>query len=67
MFLENERWHVTANDRAREWGDFASRAEAVGEAKLLADAASPSEVIVFEPDGTVVNEYRHRPRPARHK
>jgi len=67
VFLENERWHVTANDRSRKWGDFASRAEAVSEAKLLADAASPSEVIVYEPDGTVVTEYRHRLRPVRHK
>ena len=67
VFLANGRWHVTTDDRAREWGNFTSKDEAVREAKLLADAAAPSEVIVHESDGTVIDEYRHRPRPARHK
>ena len=67
VFRENERWHVTTDVLSREWGDFASKEEAVGEARLLADAATPSEVIVHESDGTTVKEYRHRTAPARHK
>jgi hypothetical protein len=67
VFLDNERWHVTADGRSREWGDFASKEEAIAEAKLLADAATPSEVIVHGPDGNAVNEYRHRLGPVRHK
>ena len=67
VFLHHERWHVTTDDRSREWGDFASKEEAIREARLLADAATPSEVKVHESDGTTVNEYRHRVRPVRHK
>ena len=67
MFLEDKRWHVTTDVRSREWGDFASKDEAVREARLLADATTPSEVIVHEADGTTVNEYRHRLGPAKHK
>jgi hypothetical protein len=67
VFLDNGRWHVSVDNRAREWGDFASKEEAIREAKLLADAATPSEVVVHESDGSVTNEYRHRPRPTRHK
>ena len=66
VFLDNARWHVTADGQSRAWGDFASRDEAVREAKLLADAATPNEVIVHESDGRVIKEYRHRPGPARH-
>jgi hypothetical protein len=66
VFLDHERWHVTADDRSHEWGDFASKDEAIREAKLLADAATPSEVVVHEPDGKTINEYRHRLGPARH-
>jgi len=67
VFQENERWHVTTDVRSREWGDYASMEEAVREARLLADAAMPSEVIVHESDGSTVKEYRHRTVPARHK
>jgi hypothetical protein len=67
VFLDHERWHVSVDGQTREWGDFASKEEALREAKLLADTATPSEVIVHGPDGTTVNEYRHRLRPARHK
>ena len=67
VFLDEGHWRVTADGRTREWGNFASKDKAVREARLLADAATPSEVIVHESDGSVVNDYRHRPRPARHK
>ena len=67
MFRENERWYVTTDVRAREWGDFASKEEAVREARLLADTSTPSEVVLHESDGTTVKEYRHRTAPARHK
>ena len=67
VLLENERWHVTVDDGGRRWGDFASKEDAVREARMLADTTMPSEVLVHDPDGTVVNEYRHRPKPARHK
>ena len=67
VFVEDDRWHVTTDVRSRKWGDFGSKDEAVREARLLADAATPSEVIVHESDGTTVNEYRHRKGPARHK
>jgi hypothetical protein len=50
-----------------KWGDFASREEAIREAKLLADAAAPSEIIVYASDGSAVNEYRHRRQPLKHK
>jgi uncharacterized protein DUF2188 len=63
VFLANDRWHVTVNGRGRKWGDFASREEAIREAKLLADAAAPSEIIVYASDGSAVNEYRHRRQP----
>ena len=66
VFLQDGRWRVTTEDRAREWGSFPSREMALAEAKLLADATLPSEVVVHGNDGTVEKQYRHRRRPVRH-
>jgi hypothetical protein len=66
VFLENGRWRVTTDDRAREWANFPTRELAIEEARLLADASLPSEVIVHEEDGSISKQYRHRRNPARH-
>jgi hypothetical protein len=67
VFHQNDRWHVTADERSRTWGDYATQEDAVREARLLADATTPSEVMVHHLDGSVVKDYRHRLKPARHR
>ena len=67
VFLHEGLWHVTTNGRARIWGTYTDRTVAIREAKMLADAVAPSEVIVHAADGSIRREYRHRKAPSKHK